>query len=181
MPSLPETARASWPQAALVASRAAESNLTNALTEGKSLFQVNQAYSSNGGQPYAANDFTMQAPEFTWKNGSCSAAMANCISFQVIDVSAEHDDQGLVLAAFSPESSTCWYAIDLEASPVVVSNDASAFQSTVHSANRSLTTAGVFYARSPVGTTPTSCTASLVLHVHHAAWGVSYSGAGGLS
>ena len=167
-------------QAASLASRAAQSNLTNALTEAKALYQVTQSYSSTNGQPYSAHDFTAQAPEFTWTNRSCSEAKANCISFQVMDVSADHDAQGVALAVYSPESATCWYAVDIEATPVVIPNDASAFRSTTHSANDGVM-AGVFYARSPVGSSPTSCNASLVVHAHHAGWADDYSSAGGLS
>jgi hypothetical protein len=63
---------------------------------------------------------------------------------------------------------------------VVIPNDASAFLSSNHSANAGVK-AGTSYARSPIGSSPTACTASLVLHAHHAAWSDSYSTAGGLS
>jgi len=167
-------------QAALAASRAAESNLTNALVEAKALYQVNQSYSSTSGRPYGLSTFTMQAPEFTWTTGSCSAEAANCISFHIVDVSSDHDAQGVALAAYSAEASTCWYAVDIEVSPMVIPKDASAFQSTTHSANVGVT-AGVFYSRSPVGSSPTSCNASLVLHARHAAWADDFASAGGLS
>jgi hypothetical protein len=166
-------------QAALVASRAAESNLTNALTEAKALYQLYQSYSAEG-HPYSVKTFTMQAPEFTWTTDSCSAASPNCISLQVMDVTADDDAQGLALAAFSPESSTCWYAIDIETTPAVIDHDPTALQSTTRSANGGVS-AGVFFARSPVGSAPTSCTASLVLHAHHAEWADNYASAGGLS
>ncbi len=166
--------------AASVADRAAESNLTNATTEAKALYQVSQSYSSTNGPPYGVSTFTMQAPEFAWTTGSCSAATANCVSFQVMDVSADHDAQGVALATYSSKSSTCWYAIDIETTPVVVPNDASALRSSSNSPNARVK-AGVFYARSPVGSSPTSCSAPLVLHAHHAAWTDSYSAAGGLS
>jgi hypothetical protein len=167
-------------QADLAADRAAESNLTNAITEAKALYQVTQSYSAPTGQPYGPRDFSMQAPEFNWITGSCRAATANCISLQVLDVGSDGDTQGVALAAYSPASSTCWYAIDIEATPAVIQNDPTAFLSTSHSANAGIS-AGVFYARSPVGSTPTSCAASLVLHPHQAHWGASYTNAGGLS
>jgi hypothetical protein len=167
-------------QGALVADRAAESNLVNAMTEAKALYQVTQSYSATNGHPYGVSTFTMQAPEFTWTTGSCSAATANCISLRVMDVSADHDSQGVALAAFSSETSTCWYSIDIEATPLVVPNDPSAFRSTNHSANDGVM-AGVYYARSPAGSSPTSCDASLVLHAHHVTWANSYATAGVLS
>jgi hypothetical protein len=160
--------------------RAAQSNLTNALTEAKALYQVTQSYAATNGRPYGVSTFTMQAPEFTWTTGSCSAITANCISFLVMDVSADHDAQGLALAVYSSASSTCWYAIDIEATPVVIPDDASALKPTAHGANGAVI-AGVFYAKSLAGSSPTSCNASLVLHAHHAAWASSYSTAGGLS
>ena len=166
-------------QGALLPARAAQSNLTNALTEAKALYQVTQSYSTNG-QPFGAQGFTMLAPEFTWTTGSCGATPTNCISFHVMDVSTGRDAQGLAIAAYSSESSTCWYAIDIESTPVVLPNDASAFKSTSHGANASVM-AGSFYARSPVDSSPTSCNASLVLHAHHAAWADTYASAGGLS
>lgn len=167
-------------QADLGASRATQSNLINALTEVRALYQVTQSYESTNGQPYEAHDFTAQAPEFTWIAGSCTAKTPNCISLQVVDVHSDHDAQGIALAAFSSESSTCWYAVDIEATPVVITGDASAFQSSNHSANRGVV-AGSFYARSPVSSSPASCSASVVLHAHHAKWTDSFSSAGALS
>src|ERR1022692_101411 len=41
--------------------RAAQSNLTNAVTEAKALYQVTQAYTGSGGA-YTAGNFTSQAP-----------------------------------------------------------------------------------------------------------------------
>ncbi len=168
-------------QGAAVADRAAESNLVNALTEAKALYQVNQSYSSSPGHPYGVRTFSMQAPEFTWTTGACGSATANCISIQVLDVFSDHDAQGVALSAYSPETSTCWYAIDLEAGPRVVHGDASALQSTARGPNASVTVAGAYYARSPVGSTPSSCSASLVLHAHKAGWRSDFADAGALS
>src|ERR1700690_4295602 len=53
--------------------RAAQSNLTNALTEAKALYQVSQSYT---GYSYAS--FAAQAPEFTWTSGACTATGTNC-------------------------------------------------------------------------------------------------------
>jgi hypothetical protein len=167
-------------QGDLLADRAAESNLTNAITEAKALYQVDQAYSSEG-RPYGVHALSMQAPEFAWTTGPCSEATQNCISVQVLDVGADHDSQGIALSTLSRLSSTCWYDVDLESSPRVVPNDHTAFLSMVRGPNASVTTAGVYYARSPAGATPTSCTASLVLHAHRASWGSSYTGAGAMS
>src|ERR1700721_350671 len=43
--------------------RAAQSNLTNALTEGKALYEVNQGYTGNNAA-YTSGSFSSQAPEF---------------------------------------------------------------------------------------------------------------------
>src|ERR1700734_2578655 len=96
--------------------RAAQSNLTNALTEAKALYQVNQSYSTSGAA-YTPGQFTSQAPEFTWTTGACSSSATNCVSYAVGNSSTAMDGQGLVLAAYSAKTSTCWYAVDLESAP----------------------------------------------------------------
>jgi hypothetical protein len=95
----------------------AQSNLTNALTEAKALYQVNQAY-EDAGVPYNAIGFSSQAPEFTWVvgGGPCPTSRANCVSAQVFDVSTHGDSQGVALAVDSPEN-RCWYAFDIETVP----------------------------------------------------------------
>jgi prepilin-type N-terminal cleavage/methylation domain-containing protein len=99
--------------------RAAQSNLTNALTEGKALYGVNGAYASSNGTAYTSAAFTSQAPEFTWQAGACAATAANCVSFLVFDTTSTSspDSEGLSLAVYSSKTNTCWYAFDLEASP----------------------------------------------------------------
>src|ERR1700722_3552688 len=77
--------------------RAAQSNLTNALTEGKALYEVNQGYTGNNAA-YTSGSFSSQAPEFTWNQGTaCTSTSGNCISFAVFNISA-NDSQGLSLA-----------------------------------------------------------------------------------
>src|SRR5580698_8143809 len=51
--------------------RAAQSNLTNALTEGKALYGVNGAYALASGTAYTTPNFESQAPEFNWVSGAC--------------------------------------------------------------------------------------------------------------
>ncbi len=117
--------------------RYAQSNLTNALTEVKALYQVNQAYES-GGKPYNASDFSMQAPEFTWVvGGPCPTTTANCVSVLVFDVSAGGDSQGVALAVDSPETDSCWYGFDVETTPASPPLDAST----------TFANAGVFYGK----------------------------------
>jgi len=166
-------------QQILMDDRAAESNLVNAMTEAKALYQITQAYSSKG-VPYAPSVFQEQAPEFAWTTGSCGATPSNCLSVQVIDLSAAHDSQGVVITVYSPGTSTCWYGIDVESTPVVIAKDPVALQQKRGGANASVV-AGVFYAASPKGTAPASCAASLVLNAHSATWGMSFTGAGVVS
>ena len=77
--------------------RAAQSNLTNAVTESKALYQVTQAYSGSAGS-YTQGNFTSQAPEFNWQVGAggCGTTITNCVSVLVFAVSATNDAQGLL-------------------------------------------------------------------------------------
>jgi type IV pilus assembly protein PilA len=97
--------------------RASQSNLSNALTEGKALFEVNDAYAS-GTVAYTSSQFASQAPEFVWQTTACTATSSgNCVSYGVFDVNASGDSLGLALAVTSVKTNTCWYAWDIEATP----------------------------------------------------------------
>jgi prepilin-type N-terminal cleavage/methylation domain-containing protein len=171
--------------------RAAQSNLTNALTEAKALYEVTQSYSSGGA--YTPAVFTSQAPEFTWtQNAACAASATNCISYEVVNASTTGDGQGLVLAAYSAKTSTCWYALDLESAPAVTTGagalitsaggsatDENALNATVN-VTSSLANAGVFYGKSTPNTT--SCSAATgASPTSKALWNSSYSNAGTVS
>ncbi len=157
----------------------AQSNLTNAVTEGMALYQVNQAYGS-GARAYGASDFSAQAPEFNWTTGACGASPADCISFTILDVSASGDHQGMAVAAYS-STGTCWYDIDIESTPARISGDPAAIWSVAGGGQNSSLAPGVWYATSPKGASQTSCSASTVLHPSgHVAWGNTYSSAGSL-
>ena len=119
--------------------RAAQSNLTNALTEAKALYQVSQGYSTNG-VAYTSGQFTSLAPEFTWNQGTaCSTSSNNCVSYAVFNVTFTGDGQGLSLAVDSAKTNTCWYAFDLESTPV---------SGTAPLSTKALfPTAGVFYGK----------------------------------
>jgi type IV pilus assembly protein PilA len=128
--------------------RAAQSNLTNALTEGKALYEVNDAYGDSNGA-YVPASFEAQAPEFYWTTGPCSSASSgNCVSEGVFSISTG-DSQGLSLAVWSSKTSTCWYVLDFETAPVTGANNAL----TV-----SIPTAGVWYLKA-TSTGATGCTA----------------------
>jgi type IV pilus assembly protein PilA len=132
--------------------RAAQSNLTNALTEVKALYEVNQAYSTNNAA-YTSGQFSAQAPEFNWTTASCSTStLGNCMSFAVGDSATAGDGQALALAAWSNKTSTCWYALDLESAPISIASDTNAVVGQATSKNTAgtggtLPTAGVFYGK----------------------------------
>jgi type IV pilus assembly protein PilA len=170
--------------------RAAQSNLTNALTEAKALYEVSQSYSPITGA-YTSGQFTAQAPEFTWQTTACSSSATNCISFMVVDASTAGDGQGIVLAAYSAKTSTCWYVVDLESTPTpnltspgfdtsANKNSTTAVVTGGVPIANAVATAGVYYGHSPTGTT--TCIASTgELTPNFALWGSSYSTAGKVS
>jgi hypothetical protein len=150
-------------------------NLENALTAAKALYQVAQNYR------YSLVTLDTKASEFIWTTKECRASPPNCISYHILDVASGNDAQGLALAVYSPATSTCLYAIDIETIPRIVSNDLSAFVASAVDPNASVKQPGVYYARSPVGSAPSFCFASLVLRAKSATWGTDYANAGGLS
>src|SRR5579863_9420345 len=92
--------------------RAAQSNLTNALTEVKALYQNSASYNQSTNTPMTpANEFQASAPEFSWANDTaCTGSSAgNCVSVQVVDAAAAGDSQGVELAVYSAKTQTCWY------------------------------------------------------------------------
>jgi hypothetical protein len=161
--------------------RAAQSNLTNALTEVLALYQNSQSYAP-GGTPMSIGVVASSAPEFDWTNGACDATSPdNCVSMQVVDSSGPGDGQAIVLAVYSAGSQTCWYGLDLE-------NPASPFTDeggvALESSNRvptGVTGPGVYYASkglSPSASASTYCSASWAATRPRFAWGQSYSSPG---
>src|ERR1700691_2755242 len=77
--------------------RAAQSNLTNALTEAKAIYQNSAEYATTSGSTVTVlpvGTFTASAPEFSWlqgnstTSGGCSGSTAtNCVSEQIVDAS----------------------------------------------------------------------------------------------
>jgi type IV pilus assembly protein PilA len=130
--------------------RAAQSNLTNAVTEAKALYQVNQSYSGTTGA-YSTAAFTSQAPEFNWTTGACSASAVNCVSELVFNVSTSGDGQGLSLAVYSAKTTTCWYAFDVESTPA--GGTGNPLNATTTFAN-----AGTYYGKQSISGA-TTCTA----------------------
>ncbi len=167
--------------------RAAQSNLTNALTEAKALYQNGQSYAS-GTLPLSS--FNSSAPEFSWITTSDTTQGANTISIQPVDLTASGDGGGIILATYS-KTGFCWYTVDLEATPTTIASDTNDFNPTttgtdaqMNNAGAALTTAGVYYAKAQVSTTAvtgsveTSCNAATPLsNTGGWKWNTTYSNA----
>ncbi len=95
--------------------RAAQSNLSTAVSEIKNMFEPNQSYAK---VYLAAATLTATAPEYSWEqNKACTAkSAANCVSEYPVDVVGPAGGRGVILATLSP-TGVCWYAVDLEAVP----------------------------------------------------------------
>ena len=165
--------------------RASQSNLTNALTEVKALYQNSQSYAS-GQLP--ATTLNASAPEFTWSiNASVPSEGTSFVSEYPVDVVTAADGAGVILASYS-KTATCWFAVDLEAAPVAsFGTDANPpgskqFISGTGAAQQELngvamTQAGVYYAKIP-NATATQCNANAPVNAAAAwNWGTSYSNA----
>jgi type IV pilus assembly protein PilA len=160
--------------------RAAQSNLTNSLTESESQYQNAQNYSfaATGGSPAQAT-LNSSAPEFTWVDGSTSSANQNTVSVSEFDVASTGDAQGIVLAALSLSDTTCWYVMTMQSNPVETSatpaGPAPAW--TQNPGNGASAKAGTFYAHKAKASS-TTCKATDGLGTGFK-WGASYSDAAG--
>jgi prepilin-type N-terminal cleavage/methylation domain-containing protein len=106
--------------------RAAQSNITNALTEMKALYQNGQTYcqtvatcaASQTPLPLTgAGSIQSSAPEFSWQGPGVALVPGSQIGVQVNDVVALGDGAGVIVAVASKNLNTCWYAADMEATP----------------------------------------------------------------
>jgi type IV pilus assembly protein PilA len=146
--------------------RAAQSNLTNALTEAQAQYQNNgQGYVATAALPTAfpvsgaTDQYNVGAPEFQWANAKSTSQ--NQISIDPFSVAtADTTDQGIALAVYS-KTNTCWYIINLQQTPAA--GNAS-----------KQTSAGTFYGEK---TSAASCLASNALAVTGGLTGTSYSSA----
>ena len=163
--------------------RAAQSNLTNALTEAKALYQNAATYSPSN-VAMLPSAFSSSAPEFSWTNGGCNATNPNCVSEQVVDAGAITDGQGLILAVYSSKTQSCWYSLDLESTPAALVGDTTATPPGVPFKTAAIvptgaSTAGVFYARKKApGVSSTNCNANWAATQAAFGWGASYSSPG---
>jgi type IV pilus assembly protein PilA len=188
--------------------RATQSNLTNALTEVQAQYQ-------SSGQSYSgiATAVSASAPEYSWTGSAtaCTTSQANCISIEPIDVGSANDEQGVVIAAMS-KTGTCWWIAELETNPATIASGetgsdlafiASSTAGTTGfesypavtgstQVNTSVLTAGTYYAKTIVGSTPlggakftsSECTANYAVSLTapktagNFNWGSSFSAAG---
>src|SRR6202142_4563419 len=160
--------------------RAAQSNLTNGLTEAKALYQNGATYAPSG-TAIATTALSSSAPEFSWTTGGCDATHANCLSEQVVDTSVAGDGQGMILAAYSAKTQSCWYSLDLESTPTSFTDAGKvAFKTTgvVPTSTAGAFTAGVFYAQKKNAVTSTNCNANWAATQGAFGWGLSYASPG---
>jgi prepilin-type N-terminal cleavage/methylation domain-containing protein len=160
--------------------RAAQSNLTNALTEASAVYQGNnQSYSG------IQTTLSTSAPEFTWlSSGTTMNEGTNQIGIAVVDTAAAGDAQGVELANYS-KTGTCWWALELSATPVAIpGTDASGVQFAkslslgAAGGEAGATTGGTFYAQKK-NATQAQCVASYPqTDTAGFTWGPSYASAG---
>ncbi len=183
--------------------RAAQSNLTNGVTDAAAYYQNGQTYDSisgntgcsqvntTGGNCTAAvtggqsldQAMAAQEPAFTWLPGTtnivgassstCPKGVGNCVSVLPVDVAAANDGQGVVIAVLSGNSNTCWYAMNLQTTPAS-SGGAAATGFDPGATTLSESTAGTYYAKQ---TKATTCDASNALSFASTSWASSYSSA----
>jgi type IV pilus assembly protein PilA len=177
--------------------RAAQSNLTNAITEATAQYQ-------SAGQTFTgiSSLLVSSAPEYSWVSAGCGTGTPNCISVAPVDVATSGDQQGVVLAAMA-KTGTCWYVAQLQAGPastgitttgfdtvtystthaagmemVAAANSVTASNFTPVGATAAVTTAGTYYAKAN-NATSTTCTAGYPeTRTGGFAWGSSFSSPG---
>ena len=163
--------------------RAAQSNLSTALAEVKTMFQPNQSYATVW---LAKATLTKTAPEFSWaQKGACTAASPlHCVSEYPVDVLIPDGGRGVILASLS-KGGVCWYAVDLEAIPTTTTftDTGGTVQFLAGTANSktpnnqklgaiALMKAGVFYSQKK---TPSCDARTPTLKANAWNWGTTYA------
>jgi len=167
--------------------RAAQSNLTNALTEVKALYQNSQTYLT-ASLPVAT--LTASAPEFSWTQAAAipsTSKGSNVVSEYPVDVGTAADGAGVILAAWAKGTGTCWYTLDLETAPTATNfspdtggtvqalSATSGANAQETSGGAALASAGVYY--SQVSPNAGSCDARTPTTGGPWMWGTTYSNA----
>lgn len=169
--------------------RAAQSNLTTALTDAIAYYQNSQTYdatttsttTSQGSVATSgttANALQAQEPSFTWAgtgDAQCGATNGTkCISVQPIDAATTNDGQGVILADYSGNNATCWFVLNLQQTPTTTGfyvGTSTTITFGSGTGTNGVTTAGTYYAKaSATGGTCSAATAD-----SFATWGSSYS------
>jgi type IV pilus assembly protein PilA len=180
--------------------RAAQSNLTNAVTDTLTYYQNGQTFdatsdpagptlcsqdAANTGCAPADTDtpsaLRAYEPAFKWVvNGStaCTSTTdaARCMSALPVDVNSTNDGQGVILAVLSG-TGTCWYVLHLEIVPEASAAEASPTGFAAGQSSLPITTPGTYYAKESVGGSITSVTCSAAHAQGFADWYDSYSAA----
>jgi type IV pilus assembly protein PilA len=158
--------------------RAAQSNLTNGLTEASAQYQ-------SSGQTYSGVSALLvtSAPEYSWTapGTACTTALPNCISVATVDLATAGDAQGLVIAAMS-KTGTCWWVAQMQATPVVINPDASgtAFDSAASGSagfQTGAASAGTYYAKQATSASGNCKAGYIATHAAGFSWGSSFSSA----
>ncbi len=85
--------------------RAAQSNLTNALTAATSFYQSNNQSFSVSSTASLSGDLSSSEPTFSWTTGACTSSNSNCVS-----VDPSGDGSAAILAAYS-KTNECWFVL----------------------------------------------------------------------
>lgn len=145
---------------------AAQSNLTNAVTEASAVYQSNnQSFTG-----LTTTTLSSSAPEFSWTTGACTTSVSNCISFTVYNAAVANDGETLVLASDS-KTGKCWFAMVEEVTPGGNSITGALQQNSTSTTSDSYTTAGTFYGWAPSSSTCQATTASATTWNWYASYG----------
>ncbi len=87
-------------------------------------------------------------PAFSWSTSSaCTTSNATkCVNVLPVDVASTGDGQGVILAVMSA-TGTCWYALNLQATPVAGAGEAATSGFAAGQSSLPVSTAGTYYAK----------------------------------
>jgi len=163
--------------------RAAQSNLTNGLTEATAQYQAS-------GQSYSgiSTSLNSSAPEFSWASGTgtgtatvstagCATTSTNCINVASVDVATSGDQQGVILATMA-KTGTCWWVAQLQATPATVATTGFDRAASGTGFQTGATQAGTYYAKQQ-SSSQANCNAQYPeTKTGGFTWGSSFSAAG---
>jgi type IV pilus assembly protein PilA len=180
--------------------RSAQSSLTNALTNAVAYYQNAQTYDANtttatsqgSGGTDTVDSLIAAESTYNWVSGATACTTGNnrpCISVDPIDSAAADDGQGIVLADYS-NSGTCWWVVNLQATPnaalLQVKGTGSSATNSVSFETASntpkdggvlISKAGTYYAEK-TGVGSSNCNADYAINSAAFNWGDSFAKAG---